>query len=67
MSKHVLDHTHTTNGGRARAYADIERRVSPEGSHPSSQVLHRRAATRDQGGRTEAYTRIERERAARQD
>ena len=68
MSKHVLDHTRTTTDtGRTRAYADIERRDAPEGSHPSSQTLHRRAATRDTGGRVEAFTRIDRARAAQRD
>lgn len=60
MSKHLADHQVTTDGSRARRFAEVERRSGAEGSHPAAQAVHRRPADRTAGKRTEEFVRIER-------
>ncbi|NDV02052.1 hypothetical protein [Pseudoroseicyclus tamaricis] len=58
MTKDILDHPRAVSGTRTRAYAEIERRNAPEGSHEGAKRLHRHKTTA--GGRVKPYTRIER-------
>jgi len=65
MSRHPVDHQSPSEGGRAKAYAEIERQKGEEGSHPASKALHRRPVERDETDkRVEEYTRIEKGREA---
>ncbi len=60
MGKHVMDRTRTqAKGSRMREFVEIDRRTAPEGTHPSAKAAHRKAEETEQGGRAEAYVRIE--------
>lgn len=50
MSRHIVDHRAASDGGRLKNFLAVERRKSPEGSHPHSQELMRRRP----GGRADA-------------
>ena len=65
MSRHLADHRGTSQGGRLRAFYQIEKTGGEEAAvHPASRDLHRRAFSRGEGGRTANYVRIERGRTA---
>ncbi len=60
MSRHLADHRAQSDGGRLKAYLDIERTGGDESVHPVFRHLHKRPATRDGTTRMEQYVRIER-------
>jgi hypothetical protein len=43
MGKHILDRTRSRENSRLAAYTGVSRRLAPEGSHPASLALARRA------------------------
>jgi len=60
MSRHLADKRAPTDGGRVKAFIDVERRQATEGAHPALEQLARREQTRGDGRRVQEYLRIER-------
>lgn len=64
MSRHTADRRMSSEGGRAKHFAEVERMQGDAGSHPAAKSLHARAKTRGDGARLKAFTRIDRGREA---
>ena len=61
MSRHIADKRTPSDGGRVRHFTEIERRAGEEGSHPSTEAVHRRPSDPPQDNRRAAeFVRIER-------
>lgn len=60
MSRHLADHRAQSDGGRLKAFLEIERSIRDEDPHPASRELHKRAPNRSGTGRIQHYLRIER-------
>jgi len=61
MSRHIADHRAQSDGGRLKAYLQIDRTGGDETVHPKVRELHKRPASRKSAARVTQYVRIERE------
>lgn len=60
MSRHIVDHRKSPEGGRLKHFVELEKSHGEEGSHPASRALHERPVERDTSSKLRQYTRIER-------
>lgn len=60
MSRHIADHRNQSDGGRLRAFYQIEKEGGQDAVHPTSRDLHKRPLARLGTRRVENYLRIER-------
>ena len=64
MSRNPIDHHQPVSGGRMKHFAEVERDLGGEGTHPASKALQQRAPERStKNKRVEEFSRIERGRA----
>jgi hypothetical protein len=60
MSRHIVDHRKSPEGGRLKNFVELERAHGEAGSHPAAKALHERPVTRDKSSKLREYVRIER-------
>ncbi len=60
MSRHIVDHRKSPEGGRLKHFVALEKSHGEEGSHPAARALHERAVTREKSAKLREYVRIER-------
>ena len=60
MSRHIVDHRKSPEGGRLKNFVELEKARGEEGTHPASKALHERPVERDKSSKLREYTRIER-------
>jgi hypothetical protein len=60
MSRHIVDHRKSPEGGRLKNYIGVEKTHGAEGSNPAVKALHTRCEPRDDTARLRQYYRIER-------
>ncbi|MGB3317353.1 MAG: hypothetical protein WBB85_23460 [Albidovulum sp.] len=60
MSRHIVDHRKSPEGGRLKHFVQLEKAQGDEGSHPAAKALHERPVARESSAKLRQYTRIER-------
>jgi hypothetical protein len=59
MTRHIIDHRKTSQGGRTRAFLSLDR-ANPDRLHPATRTLHQRRRTDASGKGLAQFLRIAR-------
>jgi len=63
MTRHIIDHRKTSQGGRTRAFLSLDR-ANPDRLHPATRALHQRRQLATSGKALAQFLRIARGQSA---